>query len=79
MRSLLLLLASVLFISTQAQEAMNDRELIQFSGVVVSGDSLVPVPSPTSSSSTATAVPSAMSTATTASWHRRATPSSSPP
>ncbi|MBK9075777.1 MAG: carboxypeptidase-like regulatory domain-containing protein [Flavobacteriales bacterium] len=44
MRSLLLLLAAALFISTQAQVAMNDRELIQFSGVVVSGDSLTPVP-----------------------------------
>ena len=44
MRYLLLLLLATLFISTQAQVAMNDRELIQFSGVVVSGDSLTPVP-----------------------------------
>ena len=44
MRPLLLTLLCCSFVSAAAQSTGPDRHLVQFSGVVVTGDSLVPVP-----------------------------------
>ena len=44
MRKFLLLLALLGLVEARAQEPGPTRDLVQFSGVVVSGDSLLPVP-----------------------------------